>query len=119
VWEAYAGYVTAGTHVFNPGNSAVFVFAAFFGGFFGCSQSESYTFSGPFSLNSSGAFAICSANGSMEMPVPGQPVFANPAYVTGYKYEATINGAIVTQGLGVGYFPGTIAGFTNTGGQYN
>jgi hypothetical protein len=119
IWEAYAGYVYPGNHIFNAGNSCVYVIASFFGGFLGLQQNKSFTFLGSFSLNSSGQFCSTISNGTIEIPVPGQTVFVNPGFVTGYKYAAVLNGVIVTQGLGPSYFPGTIAGFTNTGGQYN
>jgi hypothetical protein len=37
---------------------------------------------------------------------------------TGLRYYATLNGIIDTQGGGATYIPGTVAGSTNTGGQY-
>jgi hypothetical protein len=40
------------------------------------------------------------------------------ANVTGKKYDAAMNSIIVTNGAGVGYLPGTIAGTVSTGGQY-
>lgn len=39
--------------------------------------------------------------------------------VTGQKYNAQLNGVIDTNGQGVNYFPGTVAGAISTGGQYN
>jgi len=38
--------------------------------------------------------------------------------VTGQKYSATINGTINSNGGGVNYYPGTVAGSTASGGQY-
>lgn len=46
-------------------------------------------------------------------------LFVNPGNVTGQKYSASFNGVIGTQTGNVNYFPGTIAGATSTGGQYN
>jgi hypothetical protein len=40
------------------------------------------------------------------------------ANVTGYKYNASMNGVIDSQGGGVNYLPGNIAGIQSTGGQY-
>ena len=39
--------------------------------------------------------------------------------VTGKRYDAYLNGIINTRGGGTEYIPGTIAGTTATGGQYN
>lgn len=38
---------------------------------------------------------------------------------TGQRYSATLNGVINTQGSGASYFPGSSAGSTSAGGQYN
>ena len=37
---------------------------------------------------------------------------------TGTRFGATLNGVIYTNSGGANYFPGSIAGSTNTGGQY-
>lgn len=44
--------------------------------------------------------------------------FAGSGTVTGLKYDATSNAVINTAGGGAGYFPGSVAGSTATGGQY-
>jgi hypothetical protein len=55
-------------------------------------------------------------------PDGSQPNFYNSitgkANVSGQTYLASMNSIICTYGSGVSYFPGTIAGTTNTGGQY-
>lgn len=117
VYESYNGFISAGTHMCYAGNTCEYFWSAFFGGFLGVQQGKAITFAGSFSCG--GAFAAASAVGTMEMPVPGYPAFVNPGNVSGTKYLATINGAIVTQGLGTGFFPGNSAGYVNTGGQYN
>lgn len=38
--------------------------------------------------------------------------------VTGARYQSSVNGVINTSGGGASYFPGTIAGSVNMGGQY-
>ena len=43
----------------------------------------------------------------------------NPANVTGGRYLATLNGIINSNLGGANYYPGTIAGTTNSGGQYS
>jgi hypothetical protein len=116
IWEAYAGYVVVGNHTFNAGNSCAYCLASFFNGFLGLSQYKTFTFQGSFSCT---VFAIGGFNGSIEIPVPGYLGFVNPGYVSGTKYSCVYNGIIVTQGLGINYFPGTAAGAVSTGGQYN
>jgi hypothetical protein len=44
--------------------------------------------------------------------------FVNPGNVTGLRYNSTLNGVIDTQVGGATYLPGTVAGQTVTGGQY-
>jgi hypothetical protein len=44
--------------------------------------------------------------------------FINPGYVTGKKYQASVNAFIDSLGGGPSYFPGTLAGTVQTGGQY-
>ena len=119
IFEAYGGYITVGTHTFNAGSSAYTVFSAFFGGFFAFSQNAVFTFAGAFSITNSGATVICSANGTMEVPVPGSPTFPGAGFVSGQKYNVTANATVVTQGNGINYFPGTLAGAVGTGGVYS
>lgn len=50
---------------------------------------------------------------------PGRlPLFTANGTVTGMRYKASGNGIIASSGGGAEFFPGTIAGTTNTGGQY-
>jgi hypothetical protein len=116
IWEAYAGYLTVGNHSFNPGNSCAYTIASFFGGFLGMAANKTLTHLGSFSCS---VYCIGGFNGSVEIPVPGQTVFVNPGYVTGTKYSGVYNGIIITQGLGINYFPGNAAGAVNFGGWYN
>ena len=46
-------------------------------------------------------------------------VFVNPGNVTGQRYLVQQNGIIQTSGGGSAYFPGTVAGSFDTGGQYS
>ena len=46
------------------------------------------------------------------------PVFVKPSFVSGAKYQASGNGVIYASSLGVNFYPGTLPGFTNLGGQY-
>jgi hypothetical protein len=49
---------------------------------------------------------------------PGIPTFVNPGNVTGTKFIASTNGTINAQGQGINFFPGTVAGTQDHGGQY-
>lgn len=119
IFEAYGGYLTAGTHTFNAGSSAYTIWSTFFGGFFSMAQNAVFTFAGAFTITNSGASVIASANGTLEVPVPGAPTFPGAGFVAGMKYNISLNGCVVTQGSGVSYFPGTIAGIVGSGGVYN
>ncbi len=44
---------------------------------------------------------------------------ANPSNVTGQKFICSLNGVIEVLGSGVSYYPGTVAGVSSTGCQYN
>jgi hypothetical protein len=63
-----------------------------------------------------GYAALANTGGNMSMS--SGPVFVGAANVTGTRYLASLNGTINTQGKGPTFFPGTIAGFVQTGGQY-
>jgi hypothetical protein len=117
IFEGYAGYIYVGNHTFNAGSSCNQVFGAYFGGFVGLNQGATYTIAGAFTCSS--AFAVASSNGSMEAGVPNPPTFVGAGFVTATKYIATLNGVINTQGMGVGWFPGSVAGYVQQGGQYN
>jgi hypothetical protein len=62
--------------------------------------------------NFSGAF-VAASGGSVVAPVN---TFVGGS--TGPRYLAVLNGVIDTQGRGPNYFPGSVAGSTQTGGQY-
>lgn len=44
--------------------------------------------------------------------------FVNPSNVIGDRYIVRRNGVIITEGSGATYFPGSVAGTVETGGQY-
>jgi hypothetical protein len=56
---------------------------------------------------------VAASDGTVLAPVN---TFAGGA--TGPRYLAVLNGVIDTQGRGSNYFPGSVAGSTQTGGQY-
>ena len=62
--------------------------------------------------NFSGAFVMAGDGGIYA----ANNTFAGSA--TGPRYDAHLNGVILTNNKGVNYFPGSVAGSTSTGGQY-
>jgi hypothetical protein len=62
-----------------------------------------------------GVWCQCSFNSTF---VGAYGTLTGSAFVTGQKYTANMNGVIAVGGLGANYFPGTSAGTTSTGGQY-
>jgi hypothetical protein len=108
------GAVNIGAHRFtaNVGDA----FAAYRNGTINLQGAVAYTITTPITVG--GAFARVVSGGQIEVPATGTPTFTNPGNVTGKKYDASLNGVINTQGAGVNYFPGTVAGTTATGGQY-
>jgi hypothetical protein len=90
-------------------------FAAYRNGTVTLQGSVAYTITTPITVTN---FAFATSGGQIEVPATGTPTFTNPGNVTGQRYSATLNGVINTQGAGVNYFPGTVAGSTATGGQY-
>ena len=74
-------------------------------------QSVTITLSGTPAFST--AFATASVNGSMNIP---SITFSGSA--TGTRYYITLNAVISTGGGGASYLPGSAAGSTLTGGQY-
>lgn len=72
-----------------------------------------------FSTSISATLACCAASGGGNVGTlnTAPMAFINPSFLSGSKYFASLNGVINTQGLGVNFFPGTVAGSTATGGQ--
>jgi hypothetical protein len=71
------------------------------------------TFAGPVT------FSTCynwTNNGGMSFIIYRNIV--NPGNVTGKRYLAQMNGIVNVNQQGVNYYPGTVAGTTDTGGQY-
>jgi hypothetical protein len=116
VHEAYGPcFVVINNHTY-AGN-ATYAMNAAFSGFVGLGQNAVYSIPGSISVS---AWANAIAGGSIEVPTsPYTPSFVSPGNVTGSKYQATLNGTILSQGQGPNFFPGTTAGTTGTGGQYN
>lgn len=63
------------------------------------------------------AFVVAQSNGTFFADLP--ITFTGSPGATTVRYAAGLNGVINTAGGGPNYFPGTAAGTTNTGGQYN
>jgi hypothetical protein len=64
----------------------------------------------------SGAFANASACGAIRQD-PATTIYGGTG-ATGQRYNVVFNGVILTNGGGANYYPGSIAGATATGGQY-
>jgi hypothetical protein len=63
------------------------------------------------------AFCAVTAGANWSEDGPNAITFIGSA--TGPKYQASLNGGINTQGSGVNYFPGSVAGSVSGGGFYN
>lgn len=110
---AQGGTVNPGTHTFSGSTYALFY--ATQSGSVSLGNSTVFTFSTPISVAL--ASAAASSGGSINVNTLTPPSFVNPTFVSGAKYNAALNGVINAGGLGVNFFPGTIAGTTATGGQ--
>jgi hypothetical protein len=81
-----------------------------------------FTFAGPFYCQE---FVTMTAGGTIEFPLPGAPSWTNAGYVQGYngvgayKFHASLNGVVVTQGQSQSWLPGNVAGILQQGGQYD
>ena len=71
------------------------------------------TFQGPVTFSTSFSWTT---NGGMSFVIYRN--INNPSNVTGKKYLSQLNGIINVNQQGVNYYPGTVAGTTDTGGQY-
>jgi hypothetical protein len=107
------GAVNIGAHRF-AGNCG-YAFACYRNGTINLNGSVSFTITTPIVVTD---FAFVSSGGQIEVPGVATPNFVNPGNVTGRRFNALLNGVINTQGQGLTYFPGTVAGVTATGGQY-
>ena len=63
-------------------------------------------------------YAEASQAGTVVVLNPNPPIFVNPSNAVGPKYVAQLNGIVYAAGLGFSFFPGTTAGSTASGGQY-
>lgn len=113
VFTAIGGSIVCGNHTF-AGNCESFWYATR-GGYISLNSGFTYTISTAITVST--ATAQVANTGSIQNSLPA-PNFANPSNVTGKRYQAVSNGTIDTQGSGASYFPGSVAGTTNSGGQY-
>ncbi|UGY23706.1 hypothetical protein HU675_0038135 [Bradyrhizobium septentrionale] len=115
VHEAFGPcFVSVGNHTYAGNFSQAL--NAVFGGFVGLAQNSVFTISVALTCT---AWGVASSGGSISVPAVGVPTFVSPGNVTGAKWLASVNGTITTQGQGVNFFPGSIAGTAQSGGQYN
>jgi hypothetical protein len=114
VFEAYQATMNInGNHTYN--GSAQFLWVGIFGGTISL-NAATHTFGGAIAV--SVGSAVAEDNGSLVVTSTAPPIFVNSNFVSGPKYLAAFNGIISASGLGVNFFPGTIAGSTTAGGQY-
>jgi hypothetical protein len=120
-WADNSGLMQIGNHTFNSGstiNIGFFAANAVIAAYGANKTVSTYTFGG--SVAVTGAFATAIGGGSVwAAPAPYTSVFANSGFVAGVKFNVNLNGVIVSQGMGINYFPGTSPGVISTGGQYS
>jgi len=115
VQAVYFGFVSIGSGVVIGGNCNS-VFLGQSGGSVGFQQ-VAITISSGIGVASGFCYAVNGGtvtNGTAITP----PSFVNPGFVSGPKYLATGNGVVWAQGQGVNFYPGNVAGSTQSGGQY-
>jgi hypothetical protein len=116
VFEAYNGHMIVGDHTF-AGSHCGYLFWGMSNGFIETAQGATYTFAqNPLNLTTANCYATM---GGLVQVTPG-PVatWVNPSFVFGSRYLSTNGGVIATPGLGINYFPGSVAGSTANGGVY-
>jgi hypothetical protein len=101
--------ISPGTHTFN--GSAQNLFLGNTGGSINCPSAASYTIGNPIAVSDAVAGAV--VGGIINMPILNPVVFTNASFISGKKYDASVNGVI----FGASQFPGTVAGTTSSGGQ--
>lgn len=112
VFEAFEAQVNVnGPHTFSGNVSNAFIGSA--GGIIQLATGVSHTISTPITVST---FALAISLGLITCSSP-VPTFTGT--VTGTRYSAALNGVINISGGGANVFPGTVAGSTATGGQYN
>ena len=104
--------VSPGVHTFN-GNFG----SAFFAQSGGTINAPTVNYTIGAAITAATAFAWSFLTGVINMPISAPATFTTPGNLTGKKFQADANGVIYQSGLGVNYFPGTVAGTTSTGGQ--
>lgn len=102
-----------GAGMILTGTTPISLYAAT-GGVISCSASSINVTGLALAGSGSSAFAVCDANATMDFIGAS---FAGSA--TGQRYVATNNATIITGGGGPNFLPGSVAGVTTTGGQYN
>lgn len=109
---ADGGTMWPGTHTFSGSCACLYFCLA--GGTLNLSLVQ-HTFSTGIAVSLSSAY--CISGGSIQVNSHATP-FINPSFVSGIRFQATLNGVVNTNGQGVNYFPGTVAGANTLGGQY-
>lgn len=116
VFQGFGGgqVLIEGSHQFSGNCFAAL--GANFGGIIQIANSGSVAFTITTPISVASAFAQVTQQGGIYFNAPSA-TFSGAA-VTGVRYTAGLNGVISTNGGGANFFPGSVAGSTSTGGQY-
>ena len=109
MFEAYGGHMYIGSHSFVGVSRNLFW--AMSNGFLELAPSPTiFTMvQNPLTLTAGGCAVLATMGGLVQVN-PSPAGFSNPGFVQGPKYTANLGGVIATSGLGVNYFPGSVAG---------
>jgi hypothetical protein len=113
VFEASQANIEIGPHIF-AGNCGEMYWAGWTG-LISWDNATTQNITVPITVTFAAAYAAQA--GTIQVP-PSTVSMIGYANVTGKKYLCSMNGTIGTSGGGVNFFPGTVAGTTDTGGQY-
>jgi hypothetical protein len=113
VFEAYRGEIAIFNNHRFAGNCGE-MYWSYLNGLISWQDGINQTIDVPITVN---MCCLCNQGGAISVP-PSRLVWVGYANVTGKKYQCSMNGTLGTSGGGVNFFPGTVAGTLDTGGQY-
>lgn len=113
VFEAYQANIAIGVHTFNGNCNEMYW--SFLNGLIQWIDGTTQTIAQAITVGTATCLAL--QGGAVSVP-PSRFTVVNPGLVTGKKYQASMNGTIGTSGGGINFFPGTVAGSIDSGGQY-
>lgn len=111
-YAAPGGNINPGSHTFNGSCQTLWEAAE---GNVQIGGSVVFTFGNSIAVSNASAYSV--SGGLISVSASSPPTFVNPSFVSGAKYLASLNGIIAMQSLGASFFPGTVGGSVNTGGQ--